>query len=216
MQHHVGFSADSETRGIHWRHRQQKQKAPTKTYKTLVRRALHCHSWTCLQVEVIQIIEPTWRTSQKDTAFNACPKQNTLKVQISSQKKTIFLQQMEPEIGQTCGLHPNHFPSHHQAAKAVASTKYPHPGRQIQRILQHSTVGEARGRRVARNRNQRPSFSLEKRMVKNCETACVWNWCAPRKSHDWSWFFPMKQYTMMWCPPCLDKPTFGTCGPGGL
>jgi hypothetical protein len=53
-------------------------------------------------------------------------------------------------------------------------------------------------------------------MVKNCETACVWNWCAPRKSHDWSWFFPMKQYTMMWWPPCLDKPTFGTCGPGGL
>ena len=31
----------------------------------LERRALHCHSWTCLQVEVIQIIEVTWIERQR-------------------------------------------------------------------------------------------------------------------------------------------------------
>ena len=61
----------------------------------LERRALHCHSWTCLQVEVIQIIEVTWieRQSRK---MHVPP--NTKHIEDPNLipnkfKKTIFLQQ---------------------------------------------------------------------------------------------------------------------------
>ena len=197
MQHHVGFSTDSETRGIHWRHRQQKQKAPTKTYKTLVRRALHCHSWTCLQVEVIQIIEPTWRTSQKDRAFNAFPTQNTLKVQISSQKKRSFSNKWSPKLDRlvvfiriishpiTKLLKPSLPPNTHiLGARSSGSSS--------------TALWEKRAEGALPETETSVQVSAwRKEWWKIVKPACVWNWCAPRKSHDWSWFSPWNN--TLWC-----------------